>query len=103
MVNEYGVIVPSTEDMNKAIGQLVAGIQNNDAVNTRFRTAPVQYFKSLGIPSDAVAEVMKEVGLSAEARYAGNCSYTCIWTCWYTGYASASISLQATATPLRSA
>ena len=103
MVNEKGIIIPSAEDMNKAIGQLINGIQNDVRVNIQFRTSPVDYFRSIGLPSDAVSEIMKELGLRAEAGVAdtGGCSYTCIWTCSYTSSSFASISLKATATPLQ--
>jgi len=104
MVNAQGVIVPSTEDLNKAVSQLIDGLQKNDQTNVRFRTNPVGYFGSIGVATEAVPELMRDLGLKAEAQYAAQgCNVSCIFTtcaltCWFTNIGYAAITLEAKAT-----
>lgn len=107
MVNANGVIVPSAADLSKAVTQLIDSIQKDDNINTRFRTSPVSYFRSIGIASDAIPELMRDLGLQAEAQYAtqgceASCVFTtCAVTCWYTNGGNAAIILEAIATSLK--
>ena len=80
MVTPEGIIVPSVEDINKAVDILLDRLATNEDNNVKFRANPVGYFKSIGIPSDAVPELMNELGLRAEAAAAGSCWWTCLIT-----------------------
>lgn len=108
MVNQNGAIVPSTEDLNKAVSQLLNGIKGDDKVNVHFRTSPVDYFRAIGIATDGIPELMVDLGLQAESAYVNQCrDWSCFFsgcaiTCWFTSFAvSTPITLKATANPLK--
>ena len=105
MVNSNGAIVPSTADLNAAVHFLVNGIISNPGLNVKFRANPVGYLGAIGIPTDGIPEIMRELGLVQEAAAIAICGWTCFWTgcaftCWYTGTSASGVVLTATASPL---
>jgi len=100
MVTQNGIILPSTEDINRAISQLIDGLIHNEEINTRFRANPVAYFSSIGIASDGIPELMAEIGLKTEAAVIDGCWLITCWnTCTFT-LNPLSVVLKATARPL---